>query len=116
MRLARVRRRYTLRMAEPQLSADEVRKVARLSRLALSDQQVEQYRGQLAAVLGYVDRLREVGLAGVEPMAHVGDSVNRLDDDVPGPTLPTQTLMKMAPDTMDPFLKVPKVLEDGGGA
>ncbi len=98
------------------LTADEVRKVARLSRLALTDEQVERYRGQLSAILGYVQRLQQVDLAGVEPMAHVGEAVNRLDDDVPGPTLPTQALMKMAPDTMPPFIKVPKVIGDGGAA
>jgi aspartyl-tRNA(Asn)/glutamyl-tRNA(Gln) amidotransferase subunit C len=101
---------------EPTLSAEEVRKVARLSRLALSDAEVEQYRAQLASVLGYIQRLRELDLAGVEPMAHAGDEVNRLDPDEPGPTLPTETLLKMAPETMGPFLKVPKVLDEGGGA
>jgi aspartyl-tRNA(Asn)/glutamyl-tRNA(Gln) amidotransferase subunit C len=98
------------------LSADEVRKVARLSRLSLSDEQIERYRSQLSAVLGYADRLRQADLTGVEPMAHVGDSVNRLDDDLPGPTLPNEALMKMAPETMEPFIKVPKVLDDGGAA
>ncbi len=100
----------------PRLTADEVRKVARLSRLALTDEQVERYRGQLSAILGYVQRLQQVDLAGVEPMAHVGETVNRLDDDVPGPTLSVEALMKMAPDTMPPFIKVPKVIGDGGAA
>ncbi len=100
----------------PRLTADEVRKVARLSRLALSDEQVEKYRGQLSAILGYVERLQQVDLSGVEPMAHVGGAVNRLDDDAPGPTLTNQTLMKMAPDVMEPFIRVPKVIGDGGAA
>jgi aspartyl-tRNA(Asn)/glutamyl-tRNA(Gln) amidotransferase subunit C len=98
------------------LSAADTRKVARLSRLSLSDEQVERYRSQLSAVLGYVERLRRADLAGVEPMAHVGDAVNRLDDDVPGPTLPNSVLMQMAPEAMEPFIKVPKVLDDGGAA
>lgn len=102
-------------MAEP-LSADEVRKVARLSRLALTDAQVEQYRTQLSAVLGYVERLSAADLAGVEPLVHVGEAVNRLDDDVPGPTLPIERLLSMAPDTWERFIRVPRVLEEGGGA
>lgn len=101
------------------LSADAVRKVAKLSRLALTDEQVEMYRGQLAAVLKYVERLRKVDLAGadgasVEPLVHVGDATNRLDEDAPGPMLPTETLMKMAPESLPPFVKVPRVMGDGG--
>ena len=97
------------------LSSDEVRKVARLARLALSDAQVEQYRAQLGAVLGYVERLREVDLSGVEPLSNVSDAVNRLAADEPGPTLPNEVLMKMAPAATPQFVKVPKVLEDDGG-
>lgn len=94
----------------PSLTSEEVRKVARLARLALSDEQVEQYRGQLSGILGYVERLRGLDLAGVEPLAHVSEDVNRLDPDEPRATLPTEALMKMAPESMPPFVKVPKVI------
>lgn len=103
----------------PGLTDADVRKVARLARLELSDAQVHAMRDQLAAVLGYVERLRGLDLTGVEPMAHVGEGgrgVNRLDEDVPGPTLSNADLMRMAPEKMEPFVKVPKVLGDGGGA
>lgn len=98
------------------LTAEEVRKVARLGRLALTDEQIEQYRAQLSAVLGYMDRLRQVDVTGVEPITHVGEAVNRLDDDAPAPTLPTDALMSMAPHAWPPFIRVPKVIEQGGGA
>jgi aspartyl-tRNA(Asn)/glutamyl-tRNA(Gln) amidotransferase subunit C len=98
------------------LSEGDVRKVARLSRLAITDEQARVYQGQLAAVLGYMERLRQVDLAGVEPLTHVSGAVNRLDEDVPGATLPTEALMGIAPDAMPPFVKVPKVIDDGGGA
>lgn len=101
---------------EPGLTAEQVRKVAKLSRLALDEAQVEQYRGRLSAVLGYMDRLRKVDLTGVDPLTHIADVVNRLDEDAPGPTLPNETLMKMAPEVMEPFIRVPKVLDEGGGA
>jgi aspartyl-tRNA(Asn)/glutamyl-tRNA(Gln) amidotransferase subunit C len=97
------------------LSAEHVRKVALLSRLSLTDAQVEQYQHQLSAVLTYINRLRELDLTGVEPMAH-GDTHNRLDADVPREPLPNSVLMSMAPQTMPPFIKVPKVIDDGGGA
>jgi aspartyl-tRNA(Asn)/glutamyl-tRNA(Gln) amidotransferase subunit C len=101
---------------EPPLSADDVRRVARLARLAISDERAEEVRRDLAAVVGYVDMLRELDLAGVEPMSHAGDARNVSDDDVPREPLANSVLMKMAPDTMEPFFKVPKVLGEGGGA
>jgi aspartyl-tRNA(Asn)/glutamyl-tRNA(Gln) amidotransferase subunit C len=98
------------------LSADQVRKVARLSRLAISDDKAEEYRAKLAAVLGYMERLQELDLSGVEPMTNVAGAVNRLDADTPGPMLGAHALMKMAPESLPPFIKVPKVLDEGGGA
>jgi aspartyl-tRNA(Asn)/glutamyl-tRNA(Gln) amidotransferase subunit C len=100
------------------LTPQDVRKVARLARLAITDEQAEQYRASLAAVLTYMDRLRELNLDGVEPMAHPTDSTNRLRDDTPGPTLPTSAFMQIAPPgaAMPPFITVPKVIGEGGGA
>ncbi|HZW11249.1 MAG TPA: Asp-tRNA(Asn)/Glu-tRNA(Gln) amidotransferase subunit GatC [Phycisphaerales bacterium] len=100
----------------PQLTPADVRKVASLSRLAIPDDQIERYRAELAAVLGYVERLRELDLSGIEPLTHVGDEDNRLDDDVPGPTLPNAVAMGLAPEPHAPFYGVPKVLGEGGGA
>lgn len=98
------------------LSPDQVRQIARLARLSLSDAQVAAYQTQLSSILAHMDTLRKLDLAGVEPLTHIAESVNRLDDDVPGPTLPNEVLMKMAAAAMPPFVKVPKVLDEGGGA
>lgn len=89
-----------------------VRKVARLARLAPSDDEVRDAQRRLSAIVTYMNRLKELDLAGVEPMAHVGDSVNRLDEDTPGPTLANATLLKMAPATDGPFVKIPKVIDE----
>ena len=105
--------------AQPGLSEAYVRKVAKLSRLALSDAEVTAARSSLTAVLGYVERLRGLDLAGVEPMAHVGwdtSAANRLGDDTPGGELSVETVMAMAPASSPPFILAPKVLGDGGGA
>lgn len=93
------------------LSADHVRKIARLSRLVLSDVQIERLRQDLSAVVTYVDRLRALDLSDVEPLVNVGGGVNRLRDDEPGPTISADQFMSMAPDAMPPFLRVPKVLD-----
>ncbi len=98
------------------ITPEQVRKVARLSRLSLTDDEAAVFARELGAVLGYVEQLSELDLEGVEPMTHVEDVVNRLDEDEAGPTLPNESLMKMAPDPEPPFIGVPKVLGDGGGA
>jgi aspartyl/glutamyl-tRNA(Asn/Gln) amidotransferase C subunit len=92
------------------LSGDEVRHVAKLARLKLTDQAVEQYRAQLSTILDYVAKLNELDVTGVEPMAHPTDLNNRLDDDVPVGAMPLEDLLKNAPANEDRFLAVPKVL------
>lgn len=106
-------------MAVPRpLTIEEVRKIAVLARLAITDEQAAAYRETLGAVLGYMDSLRELDLADVDPMSHPIDAVNRLDDDIPGSTLTPDQFMRLAPASMPPYLKVPKVLGpgDAGGA
>lgn len=98
------------------LSLDAVHKVAKLARLSPTPEQAERYRGQLSSILTYIDRLRALDLTGVEPMASPLDSTSPLAADVPGPTLPSEALMALAPQSLSPFIRVPKVLGDGGGA
>ncbi len=98
------------------LSLDAVHKVAKLARLSPTPVQAERYRGQLSSILTYIDRLRALDLTGVEPMASPLDSTGPLGADVPGPTLSTEALMAIAPQTLPPFIRVPKVLGEGGGA
>lgn len=97
----------------------DVRRIALLARLRLSDAQVAQYQAQLSAVLGHMDQLKAIDVSGVEPMSHPGVGVNRLEDDrprVPSDTLATEALLRIAPATMDGFVQVPKVIGEGGGA
>jgi aspartyl-tRNA(Asn)/glutamyl-tRNA(Gln) amidotransferase subunit C len=103
-------------MPDDRLSEDDVRKVASLSRLAVRDEEVPQYRTQLSAVLHYVERLRQIDLDGVEPMTNVANTTNRLAEDTPGPTLPIGALQAIAPQSFGRFLQIPKVFEEGGGA
>ncbi len=112
-------------MAEPSapLPIEDVRKVAALSRLALSPAQEQKYAGQLGQVLGYIERLKELDLEGVQPLTNPMDATNRLGADEPsghpGPgstRLSVEALMRMAPASLPPFVKVPKVLGDDGGA
>ncbi|MBX3377666.1 MAG: Asp-tRNA(Asn)/Glu-tRNA(Gln) amidotransferase subunit GatC [Phycisphaeraceae bacterium] len=98
------------------LSPDQVRRIATLARLAITDGQAAAYGPQISAILAHMDTLRTLNLDGVEPLTHISEATNRLDPDLPGPSLPPAALIAMAPDAMPPFVKVPKVLGDGGGA
>ena len=104
-----------------ELSADDVRKVASLARLSLREEEVEQMRTSLGAVLAYMERLQAVDTRGVEPLYNVNDGVAELRGDEPGPALRNEQLMGIAPHPRDasthpPFIRVPKVIDEGGGA
>lgn len=105
------------------LSADEVRRIARLSKLELDDAQVEIERARLSAVLAYVERLRELDLEGVEPMTRASTEGARLREDEPGQPLDPAVLADLAPGVFESvdaggrtqrFIRVPKVLGEGG--
>ena len=93
------------------LDLDEIRHVARLARLRLSDQELELYRTQLSSNLDHIAKIGELNVDGVEPMAHPSDLTNRLDDDVVEEALPRDVLLALAPEVEDSFLSVPKVLD-----
>ncbi|MGB7158915.1 MAG: Asp-tRNA(Asn)/Glu-tRNA(Gln) amidotransferase subunit GatC [Tepidisphaeraceae bacterium] len=96
----------------------DVRKVAKLARLALDDAQLDRLASQLESILGYVKKIGQVDVAGVEPLAHALPLHNVLRDDHPGPALPIERVLQNAPETDGPFFKVPKVIggdEDSTG-
>ena len=98
------------------LTEDEVKKVASLSRLTLTDEELHRYAGQLSSVLEYVSQLSELDVQDVEPMAHATDITNVLREDLPEYGLKTDEALNNAPGKMPPYFEVPKVLGDGGGA
>lgn len=98
------------------LSPAEVRRIASLARIALSDDEVAILGRDLSTVLGYMNRLRELDLSGIEPLAHGGDQAPLLADDTPGPTLSIDALQSLAPSTYERYIRIPKVIDDGGGA
>ncbi len=100
------------------IALDDVRKVATLARLTFDDADIARLAGQLQSILGYVKKIGQVDLAGVEPLAHALPLRNVLRDDVPGPALPLEAALRNAPETDGPFFKVPKVIgadEDSAG-
>ena len=84
---------------------------ALLSRLELSDQELDKYTEQLDAILEYIDVLNQVDTSGVEPMAHVLDLRNVMRPDVVQPSLPREAALQNAPEPDNGFFKVPKIVE-----
>jgi aspartyl-tRNA(Asn)/glutamyl-tRNA(Gln) amidotransferase subunit C len=97
------------------LDEAQVRHVAKLGRLKLSDADVARYSTQLTAILGYVAQLKSVDVTGVEPMAHPLPLQNVLREDVVQPGLPTEAVLANAPAKDGPYFAVPKVLDTGMG-
>jgi aspartyl-tRNA(Asn)/glutamyl-tRNA(Gln) amidotransferase subunit C len=105
-------------MSDGKISIDDVRKVARLARLALDEQRLGKLTGQLEGILDYVAKLEKVDVRGVEPTAHALPLSNVLREDVVEPSLPLEKVLQNAPETDGPFFKVPKIIggdEDSAG-
>ena len=100
------------------LTPELVRHIARLSRLTVDESQLPKLTAQIESILGYVAKIGEVDVSGVEPMAHALPLHNVLRDDEPRPSLPVDAVLQNAPETDGPFFKVPKVIggdEDSAG-
>jgi aspartyl-tRNA(Asn)/glutamyl-tRNA(Gln) amidotransferase subunit C len=94
------------------LSKAEVEHVARLARLELSEAEKEEFTGQLNGILQFVAQLNQLDTAGVEPTAHAIPVSNVFRPDRMTPSIDPELALANAPDRVDNFFKVPKVLED----
>ena len=98
------------------IDQDQVRKVAKLSRLDLSEAEVEEFTGQVSAILGYVEKMNELDTENVEPLAHCLPIHNVFREDHVKPSLGTEKILANAPQQDGEFFKVPKILDDNSGA
>jgi aspartyl-tRNA(Asn)/glutamyl-tRNA(Gln) amidotransferase subunit C len=94
-----------------QITKDDVLKLARLSRLSLTDSEVELYQMELGDIFAYVEKLGEVDTSGVEPTYQVNylQNITRHDDIVDYGTT-KESLMKNAPSTEDGMFKVRRMV------
>jgi len=95
------------------LSESEVRHVAMLARLALTDEQVETLRGELNSILGHIDTIQQLDLEGVEPTAHAIPVVNSTRADEPRPGLSRDLALLNAPESEAGAFVIPQIV--GGG-
>jgi len=94
------------------LSTDDVRHVARLARLALSDDEVESLRGQLSDILAYAEKVSEVAAEDVPPTSHPYPLRNVWRDDETRPSWPPEEVLAPGPLTEDGRFRVPKIVGD----
>lgn len=93
------------------VTKDDVRKVARLSRIAVSEDRLDELAGELNGILAWIDQLKEVDVSDVEPLTSVVETKLPMREDiVTDGNIPDQVLAN-APRTEDGFFVVPKSVE-----
>jgi len=93
------------------VSNEQVRHIAKLARIAMSDEEIDRLAPELNNILGWVEQLDEVDTEGVEPLATVIDQKLRLRDDVITDGDCRNDVLANAPDAQHGFFAVPKVIE-----
>jgi aspartyl-tRNA(Asn)/glutamyl-tRNA(Gln) amidotransferase subunit C len=98
------------------ITKKDVEQVARLARLALTEEEKDRYTAQLSSILGYVEKLKELNTDQVRPMTHAIPMANVWREDRVEPSRPetlgsSKDIVGNAPDRDGPFFKVKKVIE-----
>ena len=93
------------------VDAATVKRIGRLARIRVEEDEVEKYQGEINAILGFVEQLSEVNVEGVEPMTSVTPMQLRRRDDVVTDGGYPEKVVANAPLTEDNFFMVPKVIE-----
>jgi aspartyl-tRNA(Asn)/glutamyl-tRNA(Gln) amidotransferase subunit C len=99
-------------MAFMSITRDEVAHLARLSRLALTDAELDHFAGQLDQIIGAVARVQEVAAEGIPPMTHAVPVVNVYREDVVRPPLTPELALACAPASEQGRFRVPRILAE----
>ncbi|MCZ6587721.1 MAG: Asp-tRNA(Asn)/Glu-tRNA(Gln) amidotransferase subunit GatC [Alphaproteobacteria bacterium] len=93
------------------LDTDTVRRIARLARIYIPEEDLEPLADELSNIIGWVEQLAEVDTDGVEPMTSVVETTPEQREDVVNDGGYRDRVLANAPDTADGFFTVPKVIE-----
>ena len=93
------------------LSIDDVKRIAKLARIRVSEDEAVGYQGQLNGIFGLIEEMQAVNTAGVEPMSHAQDLAQRLRPDAVTEPNRREAFQAIAPQTEDGLYLVPKVIE-----
>lgn len=98
------------------IDQDQVRKIARLSRLDLTEAEIVEFTSQLSAILDYMEKMSELNTDNVPPLAHCLPVSNCFREDYIQESLGTEKTLANAPQRDGEFFKVPKILDDSSGS
>jgi aspartyl-tRNA(Asn)/glutamyl-tRNA(Gln) amidotransferase subunit C len=93
------------------ISVDQVKHVAHLARLAVTEEEAEKFTRQLDQIITFAEQLNELDTENVEPTSHVLDIRNVMREDAAKPGLPNEEVLKNAPEHQDGQIKVPSIME-----
>lgn len=96
----------------PAITPDEVRHVARLARLELTDEELERFTRQLGDILQAAARLQELDTEGVDPTFYPLPLQNVMRPDEVRPSLPREQVLRNAPEQENHMFKVPRIIEE----
>ena len=94
------------------ITRDDVAHLARLARIAMTDDELDRLAGELDVILGAVARVQEVAAADIPPTSHALPLTNVLRPDEPVPSLGAESALAGAPDAEDGRFRVPQILGD----
>jgi aspartyl-tRNA(Asn)/glutamyl-tRNA(Gln) amidotransferase subunit C len=94
------------------ISREEVAHLARLSRLAVTEQELDRFAGQLDVILNSVARIGEVAADNIPPTSHAVPLTNVYRDDEPQPCLTQEEALSGAPDAFEGRFRVPRILDE----
>ena len=93
------------------IDKNTINKIARLSRIKLDDKESEDYINDLNSILDWVEQLNEVNTENVEPLSNISSSILPKREDVSKDTNSSDEILENAPDKLEGFFAVPKVVE-----
>ena len=98
-------------MTKQTITSKDILKLAALSKLSISEAEIETYTQQLNAILDYVSQLETVDTENIEPLLQVLDQENVSRPDIPKPSIERENALKNAPDEDGKFFHVPEVIK-----
>ena len=93
------------------ISVADVEYVAQLARLELNEEERMLFAGQMDAILGYVEKLNELNTDAIMPTSHAVPMENSFREDQSQPSIGIESALANAPDRVESFYRVPKVIE-----
>jgi aspartyl-tRNA(Asn)/glutamyl-tRNA(Gln) amidotransferase subunit C len=93
------------------ISMEQVKHVAHLARLAITEEEAQQFQHQLDQMISFAEQLNELDTDQVVATSHVLDMNNVMREDVSKPGLPIEEVVKNAPDSEDGYIRVPSIID-----